>query len=107
MKTTIILGQNDDSFLGYDPDVIASVNVQQSKESYEKAVTSAINAVYPDFSVEFSWNENEYTGIDCSELQEKYPDEWESIRDDIIEIEMGVYDTQDFWVEFQFLIGRL
>lgn len=91
-KQTITFGQDLDGFLGYDPQSIATIDVEASQANYERKIAKRIHEIYPQLTVEFAWNGNSRYSYLMDEP------EYASLQDDLEMITDQVYGLQDFWV---------
>lgn len=95
-KIEITIGEDEESFLGNDPAAIAQVDIEASKENFEKALRKEIRRRYPDLVVNFAWGGNS----DYAWLMDRANDreEYKYLQDDLEEIGDRIYNQQDFWV---------
>lgn len=91
MEKSIELGIDTDSFLGYDPQVIETVDIEESLENYAKTLIKALKAEFP--------------GVDIALIRDSdrsqvvgFEDE-EEVRETIANIDNEIYQAGEFWVK--------
>ena len=92
-KHTIVLGEDEDSFLGYDPSASEIIDIPASKIKYMEMVTKKIQGVYPELIIEFNWGGS--SNWAWLEQEEGY----ELLGYDLEDLESEVYNNGEFWVE--------
>ena len=94
-KFEITIAQDTDGFLGYDPEAIAQIDIEASKEAYEKQLTQKINKYYPDLIITIEWDGSRST---YTWPMEDEPETYKDLQDDLEWITEEVYNSQKFWV---------
>jgi FMN phosphatase YigB (HAD superfamily) len=88
-RIEITIGQELDSFLGNDPDAIATINIEASKESYEQAISKLAEREL-NVEIAIAWDGNNDTS--------EYEGDKDELQSDIEDLVDRVYNSQDFWV---------
>jgi hypothetical protein len=102
MKTYTLTVRNDDEgFLGNDPDVIVNVDFDKSLEAYNQEVIAAAAKSYPD--VEIIMDYGNYSGssflMTCNTGEQWDVQQMNDIQNDISDMIGEIYAQGNFWTE--------
>lgn len=95
-KYEITIRNNDEGFIGEESD--ENIDVDASVKSFNKLVTDAITAIYPDANVTMEYGP--YSGRSLSIESDSLL--WSTINDmeeEISEIISEIYNNGNFWTE--------
>lgn len=94
----ITVKNDDEGFLGNDPQAIAKINVEKSISNYETQLRRELQAAFPGATITLEYGgysgKSVYVSIDLENVQEINEDE---ISDEVDEIVGRIYDRGTFW----------
>jgi hypothetical protein len=94
----ITVKNDDEGFLGNDPDAIAKINVNKSVNNYEAELRAALAEAFPGATITLEYAP--YSGksvIVSSDPQRGYEIDEGEISDEVSEIVGRIYDRGTFW----------